>query len=196
LDRIRTRERIIAKSTEEILRQGYSRTTMDILANGLGMSKKTLYQLYPSKKDLLKAVLAGLQAEIEQGANRIVFRDDLDFRDKWLSIVEFNARQYERIGPGFVEDLRISDPEVFRILDDFRRGLALKCFSALAEEGVRKGVFRAGVDPKFLSEVYLAIVHAVVNPYTLERLGITPEHAYREVVRLLLDGILERAAAS
>lgn len=166
---------------------------MDAIASGLGMSKKTLYQLYPSKRDLLKSVLSGLQAEIEQGVAGIVFRDDVDFREKWYSVVEYNARQYERFGPGFIEDMRGLDPETFQILDKFRRGLAQRCFASLAEEGVREGVFRAGTDPKFLSEVYLAIVQAIVNPHTLERLGLTPDQAYREVVRLLLDGILEPA---
>jgi AcrR family transcriptional regulator len=189
VDRIRTREKIVAKATEEILRQGYSRTTMDAIATRLGMSKKTIYQLYPSKKDLLRGVLSALQMEIEQGLEQIVFRPDLAFREKWLAVVEFTACQYGRFGPGFVDDLRTVDPEIFQILDKFRSDLVQRCFSSLAAEGVREGAFRADIDPRFLSAVYLAIVQAILNPVALQQLGMAPDHAYLEVVKLILDGI-------
>jgi len=189
LDRTRTREKIVAKATEEILRHGYSRTTMDAIASALGMSKKTIYQLYPSKKDLLRAVLSQLQEEIERGMELVVFRPDLAFRDKWLSFVEYTARQYGRFGPGFVEDLRSADPEIFAILDKFRSDLIQRCFAALADQGFREGAFRPDIDPRFLSAVYLSIVQAILNPHAVHRLGIAPDQAYREVVKLLLDGI-------
>ena len=196
MDRNRTREKIVAKATEEILHQGYSRTTMDAIATGLGMSKKTIYQLYPSKKDLLRAVLSTLQTEIEQGLEKEVFRPDLAFREKWLAVVEFTAHQYGRFGPGFVDDLRSSDPEIFQILDKFREDLVRRCFTSLAEEGIRTGSFRSDIDPKFLSSVYLAIVGAILNPIALQQLGMAPDQAYREVVRLLLDGITRQPGQS
>ena len=193
MDRTQTRERIVAQATEEILRQGYSRTTMDSIAASLAMSKKTIYQLYPSKKDLLKSVLADLQAGIEQEIEEIVFRRGLQFREKWEAVVECTARQYSRFGPGFVDDLRQSDSEIFVLLDNFRTGLARKCFAVLAQEGIGEGVFRSDIDPRFLSEVYLAIVQAILNPQALSVLAMNPSVAYREVVKLLLDGICLRA---
>ena len=196
MDRNRTREKIVAKATEEILHQGYSRTTMDAIATGLGMSKKTIYQLYPSKKDLLRAVLSTLQTEIEQGLEKEVFRPDLAFREKWLAVVEYTAHQYGRFGPGFVDDLRSSDPEIFQILDKFREDLVRRCFTSLAEEGIRTGSFRSDIDPKFLSSVYLAIVGAILNPIAVQQLGMAPDQAYREVVRLLLDGITRQPGQS
>jgi len=167
---------------------------MDAIATSLGMSKKTIYQLYPSKKDLLKSVLADLQSGIEREMEEIVFRTDLPFREKWIQAVECNVRQYSRFGPAFVDDLRDSDAEIFSLLDGFRTGLVRRCFAVLAKEGVGEGVFRTDIDPRFLSEVYLAIVQAILNPHTLVRLEMPPADAYREVVRLLLDGILAKPA--
>lgn len=189
MDRVRIREKIVTKSTEIILRDGYSKTTMDAIASALGMSKKTLYQVFPSKRDLLKSILSVWQKEVEGGMEDAVFRNNAPFREKWVSVVEFTARQYGRFGAGFVEDLHRADPETFQVLDRFRAGLVQRCFRALAEEGIQAGVFRSGIDPTFLSEVYLAIVQATLNPASLERLNTTPEKAYREVVSLLLDGI-------
>ena len=195
MDRTQTRSRIVAKATEEILRQGYSTTTMDTIAAALGMSKKTIYQLFPSKKDLLKSVLSDLQSEIERELEEIVFRTDLGFRGKWVAVVECNARQYARFGPSFVDDLRESNQEIFQMLDGFRSGLARRCIATLAREGVAEGVFRPDVDPRFLSEAYLAIVQAILNPDLLSSLGMAPDEAYREVVKLLLDGVMRPTAS-
>ncbi len=189
MDRVRIREKIVTKSTEIILRDGYSKTTMDAIASALGMSKKTLYQVFPSKRDLLKSILATWQKEVEAGIEDAVFRNKGPFRAKWVSVVEFTASQYGRFGAGFVEDLHKTDPETYQVLDRFRTGLVHKCFRVLAEEGIASGVFRKEIDPAFLSEVYLAIVQATLNPATLDRLNTTPEKAYRDVVSLLLDGI-------
>jgi AcrR family transcriptional regulator len=162
---------------------------MDAIASALGMSKKTLYQVFPSKRDLLKSILATWQKEVEAGIEDAVFRNKGPFRAKWVSVVEFTASQYGRFGAGFVEDLHKTDPETYQVLDRFRTGLVHKCFRVLAEEGIASGVFRKEIDPAFLSEVYLAIVQATLNPATLDRLNTTPEKAYRDVVSLLLDGI-------
>ena len=43
------RRRIIDYTKQEMILHGVSRLTMDIIAQGMGMSKRTLYQLFPSK---------------------------------------------------------------------------------------------------------------------------------------------------
>lgn len=40
-----TRRLVVDHTKREMIRQGISRLTMDIIAQGLGMSKRTLYQL-------------------------------------------------------------------------------------------------------------------------------------------------------
>src|SRR5215831_7921758 len=51
------RERILAAAREQFLSHGFHRITMDDLAEGLGMSKKTIYAHFPSKSALLEAML-------------------------------------------------------------------------------------------------------------------------------------------
>lgn len=50
------RKRILETAKEFFLEFGYKKVTMDEIADSLGMSKKTLYQYFPSKYELLSAV--------------------------------------------------------------------------------------------------------------------------------------------
>lgn len=46
------------------LSQGFSRTTMDAITAEAGVSKQTLYAYFPSKTDLLIAILAGVEGTL------------------------------------------------------------------------------------------------------------------------------------
>lgn len=52
------RQRIVAIACELFLDLGYGATTMDAVAARCGVSKKTLYRLFPAKTDLFKAMIA------------------------------------------------------------------------------------------------------------------------------------------
>jgi len=51
------KDTILEKSKELFLRNGFKTVGMDDIAQSLHISKKTIYQYFPSKDDLVKAVL-------------------------------------------------------------------------------------------------------------------------------------------
>ena len=61
------KERILVKAEELFLQYGIRSVSMDDIANSLGMSKKTLYQYYADKDELVDAVvdghISGMQAD-------------------------------------------------------------------------------------------------------------------------------------
>ncbi|MEK7393246.1 MAG: TetR/AcrR family transcriptional regulator, partial [Fibrobacterota bacterium] len=81
MERSEARERIVKKAMDEILVKGYSKVTMDSISSALGMSKKTIYQLFLGKRDLLRTVLNKLQKEIEEG---ITQRVDAPGWNSWI----------------------------------------------------------------------------------------------------------------
>ncbi len=52
------RQRLVSVACEIFLEAGYGGTTMDGVAARCGVSKKTLYRLFPAKTDLFKAIVA------------------------------------------------------------------------------------------------------------------------------------------
>jgi AcrR family transcriptional regulator len=61
------KERILIKAEELFMQYGIRSVSMDDIANNLGMSKKTVYQYYADKDELVEAVveghITGVQAE-------------------------------------------------------------------------------------------------------------------------------------
>jgi TetR/AcrR family transcriptional repressor of mexJK operon len=52
-----TTEQLLAVARAEFLRHGFERTTMDAIVRRAGVSKASLYQAFPSKDDLYRAVV-------------------------------------------------------------------------------------------------------------------------------------------
>src|SRR5215472_231015 len=52
------RRRVIAAAEQVFLEAGYGDATMDDVATRAGMSKKTLYQIFPTKEQLFAALIA------------------------------------------------------------------------------------------------------------------------------------------
>ena len=51
-----TKERIVQRARDEFFAHGFSKVTMDELCDELGISKKTMYEHFNSKDELLDAV--------------------------------------------------------------------------------------------------------------------------------------------
>jgi AcrR family transcriptional regulator len=54
------KDRILEKAHEMFMRYGIRSVSMDDIAAQLGVSKKTLYQYYTDKEELVNAVLSGV----------------------------------------------------------------------------------------------------------------------------------------
>lgn len=54
--RARRRREILKAATEEFTRHGFEGTRIDAIAKRAGIGKSTVYEYYPSKEDLLRAV--------------------------------------------------------------------------------------------------------------------------------------------
>src|SRR5690242_4155146 len=60
-----TKVRIREKAKELFLRYGIRSVSMDDIANQLGMSKKTIYQYFTDKNELVDAVVEGEVSEMQ-----------------------------------------------------------------------------------------------------------------------------------
>ena len=64
--RAELKERIIATATEAFTTKGIKSITMDDIAAALGISKRTLYEVFVDKESLLKDCILTVQAERDQ----------------------------------------------------------------------------------------------------------------------------------
>ena len=108
-------DRIVRQAREHLFAHGYCQCTMDELAAGLGMSKKTLYAHFSSKDDIVRAVLEQLGAEVRAEADALFANRSLTFAEKlrgFLGSVSVSAPRIPVVNN--VDVAIVAEPEKIR----------------------------------------------------------------------------------
>ena len=188
------RQRIVAAARQYFFTHGFRRVTMDDIAEELGISKKTLYTCFTSKLSLLTAVLDNKLDEVEAGCEKAVEGCNTDFRNSLQSLLQFIRSQTQEIQPPMIRDMQRELPEVFQRVERRRSEIIGKNFGKLFAEGRKTGILRSEIPAALAVEAMLASVNAVMNPATMNRLGMVPKTAFTAIISLLLEGLMTEDA--
>ncbi|KVQ80972.1 TetR/AcrR family transcriptional regulator [Burkholderia multivorans] len=82
----RKRAAIVDAAIEEFLASGYDATSMDRIAAHAGVSKRTIYNHFPSKDALFVAILQKLW-DATQGDGTPTYRDDVPLREQLVALL-------------------------------------------------------------------------------------------------------------
>jgi AcrR family transcriptional regulator len=182
--------RIVEIAQGKFFQFGFSRVTMEEIAEDAGVSKKTLYEQFASKELLLKAVLDQLAREVEAEARKIILEQKLDFADKVKALLTLLGLRLSRIGRPFMEDLRKYAPERWKEIEELRRRKFTENFGEVLRQGMARGIFRNDIDPQLLLLMAITLINNMVNPYVLLELPYSPGEILEAVFSVFFEGIL------
>jgi AcrR family transcriptional regulator len=189
-------QRIITAARRHFFTHGFRGVTMDDLAEELGMSKKTLYASFPSKLDLLRAVLLDKFRSVEADLDRIMTPGSKDVLGALHQLLTCMQQHTEEIQPPFVRDIRREAPEIFQIVQTRRRELIQRYFGKLFEDGRKAGIIRKDVSTRLMIEMLVGVTEAIMNPAKMAELGLTPATGYVNITTVILEGLLTEKGRS
>src|SRR5215468_7709438 len=187
------RQRILGAAREQFLAHGFHRVTMADLAEGMGMSKKTIYAHFPSKNALLEAVLLDKFRCAEEEMEAITSECSADFPTGLHRLLACVQRHTEEIRPPFVRDIQRGAPDLFKVVQARRREVIQRYFSKLLGEGRREGLIRKDIPVYLILEILLGAVDAIINPPRLAELGLSPTSGFSAIISVILEGALTPA---
>ncbi len=185
--------RILREARLHFFVHGYSACTMDDLATELGMSKKTLYQHFASKEDLMAAVIDDLSREIRASADELFANRQLNFAEKLRGFAEGMVERLSRMNPRLLRDLQRFAPHLHQRLTDMRERNIPYIFGRFIEEGQLAGMVRADLDQAFAVQFLLHAMNGLAQPATMDRLGLNLRDLAPRVIRLFFGGLLTPA---
>ncbi len=182
--------RIVSAARHYFFAHGFRSVTMDDLAAELGMSKKTLYGSFPSKIELLRAVLLNKFESIENDLERLSGRNARDVLVVLHELLACVQRHAAEIQPPFVRDIRREAPEMFELVQSRRRAVIQRYFGKLFDDGRRAGIFRRDIPSRMMIEILLSATEAIVNPAKMAELSLTPKSGFSTVITVIFEGVL------
>lgn len=185
-----TRKRIIEVATKHFLDYGYKKVTMDEIADALGMSKKTLYQFFSSKYELLNAVADEKVCSINEYINQTLESEEMNFIQKVHTIIQCVSKEHHQMRPAALLDIQKSVPEIWKkIMDTQKQQIAIK-FTQLMEMGKQQGYVRTDIPSEIITAVYSSAILTMLNPEVYNALNRTPSECFQYAVKIIYEGIL------
>lgn len=166
---------------------GFLRTTVDEVATNLKISKKTIYQYFRSKDELVEAVLDSITNPAFATVNEII-DSKLSFAESIKAIFNVLQSVFLQVTPAMFYDLRNS-PSLWEKIDEKRRQVISR-YGELIERGQKDGEIRADIDSKFMSNLIAYIVRYLATPQIIIELGINPADVANKLLSIFLTGIL------
>lgn len=155
--------RILEAAAELFKQHGFKNVTMDDLARRAGISKKTLYQYFENKAD----VVAQTHQYMHQSQSKACDMASLGGKNAiegMLKVTELLDRMYERINPIAISELQRFYPETYM---QFRKAMFIKSAESIAENmkrGMEEGLYRTDLDIDVLSRLKIEVALLIFQP--------------------------------
>lgn len=181
--------RVLMGAIEEMNEKGL-RFTMSHLAKRLNVSKRTLYESYPSKDILIRAVVDATIQHIEMQDATIMDCKPFSIIEKIEELLNYQYKSDLHLTKSFFIELQYLYPSEWEKFLHFRKR-KLDTLDTLFHEGVEKGIFR-NVHRNILQMMIHSSVNAFFEQKNLSDLDMTYKQAISIMGDILFYGIVKR----
>jgi TetR/AcrR family transcriptional regulator, cholesterol catabolism regulator len=155
-------ERIIQGGEELFLKAGIKSVTMDDIARHLGMSKKTIYQLFKDKNELVMALVRKKLQEDKARMSAIISGSG-NVIEEMINMMKCSEEIFSRINPIVVHDMQKYHPDAWEQFQAFKADVLVHTLEQLLSKGIKQGYIRPGIDVKILAKMRVSQVEMGFN---------------------------------
>ncbi|HEV7621571.1 MAG TPA: TetR/AcrR family transcriptional regulator [Flavisolibacter sp.] len=148
------KERILIKTHELFNRYGIRSVSMDDIAAQLGMSKKTLYQYYADKDELVNEVFGSIVEENKMHCIEFTSKGENAIHEIFMS---FNMIEeiLTEMNPSVLFDMQKYHPSAFKKFEEYRNNFLYKMILENLKSGISEGLYRDDFDIEILTRYRL-----------------------------------------
>ncbi len=148
------RVRIIDKASILFTRHGIKSVTMDYIASQMGISKRTLYENFKDKDQLLLETILYIHKDTEDEAGEI-YKTAENSLDLLLKVFQSTWHKMQHINRNYFSDIKRYHPSIASVLENNRAQRA-GYMASLMEQGKREGLIREDLKSQIASFLLMA----------------------------------------
>lgn len=185
------KEKIISAATQLFMRYGVRSVSMDDIAHNLSMSKKTLYQYFKDKDDIVTTAFRQHMDE-EIAEYEAIHRDASDPIDEMTRVAQCMRKDFKDINPSLLFDIRKYHPRAWEIWVAFRNDHIYGTLTDSLKRGMEMGYFRKDIDVEVMARLRLEQVEMAFNTELFPPSQFELPHIQVQFFENFLRGILTR----
>jgi TetR/AcrR family transcriptional regulator, cholesterol catabolism regulator len=156
------RQRILLHARTQFMKYGLRNVSMDDFARDLGMSKKTIYQIFPDKAAIIYAVFKE-QCEMEKQVFQHFHTTAKDVLTEWVLILQYTLRTLKAVTPLLIFEAQKYYPEAWSLNRQMEEEFHLPMIQQYIEKGKAEGIFRDNVKPDIAARMRMATIDMMLD---------------------------------
>lgn len=149
------KDQILNKATDMFLTLGFKSVTMDDIASEMGISKKTIYQHFANKDELVKATTTSLYENISCGIDGIILANKNPI-EELFAIKEFVMKNLKDENTSPIYQLQKYYPKIHKSLMIKQFDKMGTCVVENLKKGINLGLFRKELNKELIARFYFA----------------------------------------
>lgn len=142
------KERIVEESSNLFFHKGIKSVTMSDIANHMGISKRTLYEIFSDKEELLDECLDRNLRDTDAEMEQLVSVSE-NVIDAMMRIYAKHLSDLHNINKSVVHDLKKYHPKLYKKIE-CKHWEDIDTFRPLFENGIRQGLMRNDIQYEIL----------------------------------------------
>lgn len=186
---------ILAQVHKLYQRYGIKSVTMDDVAKHLGISKKTLYEHFKDKEDLVRNVLMA-EHDNQCGSFTAITDQQLNAIEELFEVYKMLNTMFREYNPSMEFDLRKYYPDLFIEIKEIRRKRMFESVMNNINKGKKEGLYRKELNSKIIAKLHVFRTESLFDNdmFTIEEL--TSFKMFHEVFIYHIQGILSHEGRS
>ncbi len=159
---LKPKDRILKGAEELFFKYGIKSITMDDIAKHLGISKKTIYQFYSDKNEVVETLMiqnmkkneCEFQQTAEQSANVI---------EEVFEMMKHIGTMFSKMNPNLFYDLQKYHPNSWKLFIQFKEDCIERMVEDSVKRGIKQGLVRSDINTKIVARLRMEEVEMGFN---------------------------------
>ncbi|GHT24599.1 TetR family transcriptional regulator [Bacteroidia bacterium] len=165
------KERILEAAKELLQQVGVKNTTMDDIARQAGMSKRTIYENFKDKEEILVACIESHVAENKRLAKGIFEKSD-NVLEAILVLFKQGSELAQAHKFFLLEEIKRYYPAVHKNIVLCHSEEKIKGMTDFIKKGMNEGVFRKDMNPEIVAVIFHRQEEGSLNDRNLEKFSL------------------------
>ncbi len=162
-EKVKVQEQILKGSSDLFFQYGIKTVTMDDIARHLSMSKRTIYENFPTKDDIINTLMKQhLEENIEICNTR--FAKSKNAIEEIILMMEHMREMFARMDNRIMFDLKKFHPKAWEQFRDFKLGFLTKSITDNIKRGIAEGIYRKNLNVPVLARMRIEQIETAWNP--------------------------------
>ena len=183
------KERIKQKANELFRRYGIKSVTMDEISSQMGVSKKTIYQCFSDKNDLVDAVIVDILDYNRDYCQDSRINAQNAVHEVFLAIESLQAT-FENMNPGILFDIERNYPSTYKKFKEFKYHFLLDIMKKNIERGKKEELYREDLNEDIIAKTRLECIMLPFNEELFPRNEFPLVFLHQQLIEFFLYGMV------